>query len=346
MIGGIAALALSAAAYGVDAKIYKLTAASSHPPIVPWVAVIKNYVVPQSNARLKEIGSPDSIQWTQAYAGALYNFNNTLEGVQDGLTDIGWVGTLWEPVKMPLHNVTFYAPFTSATVHQLVDIQEEMETTIPAMKKEWDKHNQVYLGAQAADTYHIVSTFPINSMADLKGKKFMAPGAVAGWLRGTGAIGINGGLPVYYNNMKTGVADGAIIITTGMLPFKLHEAAPYITLVDLGGPISGALTMNKDTWNKLPAHMKILFRDLGRDYARIQSDIVAQKEKLFLEIMAKQGAKISTFPASERKKWADNLPDLAGDWVKANGAAGKQVLSGYMEGVRKRGGKMLRDWDK
>ena len=199
VIGGIAALALSTATSGVDAKIYKLTAASSHPPIVPWVAVIKNYVVPQSNARLKEIGSPDSIQWTQAYAGALYNFNNTLEGVQDGLTDIGWVGTLWEPVKMPLHNVTFYAPFTSATVHQLVDIQEEMETTIPAMKKEWDKHNQVYLGAQAVDTYHIVSTFPINSMADLKGKKFMAPGAVAGWLRGTGAIGINGGLPISFS---------------------------------------------------------------------------------------------------------------------------------------------------
>jgi TRAP-type C4-dicarboxylate transport system substrate-binding protein len=346
VIGGIAALALSATTSGVDAKIYKLTAASSHPPIVPWVAVIKNHVVPQSNARLKEIGSPDSIQWTQAYAGALYNFNNTLEGVQDGLTDIGWVGTLWEPVKMPLHNVTFYAPFTSATVHQLVAIQEEMETTIPAMKKEWDKHNQVYLGAQAADTYHIVSTFPINSMADLKGKKFMAPGAVAGWLRGTGAIGINGGLPVYYNNMKTGVADGAIIITTGMLPFKLHEAAPYITLVDLGGPISGALTMNKDTWKKLPAHMKILFRDLGRDYARMQSDIIAQKEQLFLKIMAKQGAKISTFPASERKKWADSLPDLAGDWVKANGAAGKQVLSAYMEGVRKRGGTVTRDWDK
>ena len=63
-----------------------------------------------------------------------------------------------------------------------------------------------------------LGTFDCNlkTMADLKGKKFMAPGAVANWLKGTGAIGINGGLPVYYNNMKTGVADGAIIITTGM----------------------------------------------------------------------------------------------------------------------------------
>jgi hypothetical protein len=92
--------------------------------------------------------------------------------------------------------------------------------------------------------------------------------------------------------------------------------------------------------------MKILFRDLGRDYARMQSDIIAQKEALFLKIMAKQGAKISEFPASERKKWVNGLPDLAGDWAKANGAAGKQVLSAFMDGVRKRGGKPTRDWDK
>ena len=28
---------------------------------------------------------------------------------QNGLADLGWVGTLWEPIKMPLMNVSFYA---------------------------------------------------------------------------------------------------------------------------------------------------------------------------------------------------------------------------------------------
>ena len=64
-------------------------------------------MVPESNRILKEMGAPDTIEWTQAYAGTLYNFKNTLEGVGDGLADIGWVGTLWEPVKMPLMNVTY-----------------------------------------------------------------------------------------------------------------------------------------------------------------------------------------------------------------------------------------------
>ena len=346
---GIAAGIVSLGASGAGAKEWKMTAGSSHPPIIPWVQVIRDHVVPESNRMLKEMGISDSIKWTEAYAGALYNFKNTLEGVGDGLADIGWVGTLWEPAKMPLQNVTFYAPFATGNVNHLIEIQEEMHQNIPAMAAAWHKNNTAFLGAQVADTYHIMTKFPVRSLEDLRGKKLYAPGPAANWLKGTGATAVNGGLPIYYNGIKTGVADGCILITTGMLPFKLHEVAPYITKVDLGGPMSGALAMNLDTWKSLPPHMKVMFRFLGREYARKQTDIVAAKVRLFLSIMAKQGATISEFPAEERQKWVTALPDLAGDWVKRNEAKGlpaKAVLSAFMDGVRKRGGKPARNWDK
>ena len=130
---GIAAGMVAFGAASVQAKEWKLTAGSSHPPIIPWVQVIRDHVVPESNRMLKEMGASDTIKWTQAYAGALYNFKNTLEGVGDGLADVGWVGTLWEPAKMPLQNVTFYAPFVTGNVHHLVEIQEELHQKIPAM---------------------------------------------------------------------------------------------------------------------------------------------------------------------------------------------------------------------
>ena len=346
------AIAATVAVVGLTpatAKVYKLTAGSSHPPIVPWVATIKTYVVPESMKRVAAMGKGDSIQWTEAYAGALYNFKNTLEGIEKGLADIGWVGTLWEPVKMPLMNVTFYAPFATGDVKALTEVGEELHVKVPAMNTAWDKYNQVYLGVQVADTYNVVSKFPLKSMADLKGKKLYTPGAVANWLKGTGSVGINGGLPVYYNGIKTGVADGGIVITTGMLPFKLHEVGKYVTVVDMGGPISGALTMNKDTWNSLPAYMQDIFTKLGKEYAQVQSGIVAKNAEKFLGLMAKQGAVVSTLPAAERRKWAQGMPNVAGEWVKANEAKGvpaAQVLRAFMGGIRARGGKPARDWDK
>jgi TRAP-type C4-dicarboxylate transport system substrate-binding protein len=350
-------LVLSAAAAGValslgttaaSAKIYKLTAGSSHPPIIPWVAVIKNHVVPQSAARTAAMGKGDSIQWTEAYAGSLYNFKNTLEGVQNGLADVGWVGTLWEPIKMPLMNVSFYAPFVTGDLQTLNSIGQQLHKDVPAMHKAWDKYNQVYLGIQVADTYNLFTKFPVKTVADLKGKKMYGPDALAGWLQGTGAVAVNGGLPTYYNGVKTGVAEGGITITTGMFPFKLHEVGKYITVVDLGGPISGAITMNKDTWNSLPAYMQDIFKKLGTEYSAMQSKIVGQKAGLFKKLMAKQGAIVTTLPDAERRKWANAMPNIAKEWVDAQEAKGvpaRQVMKTFMSSARAAGAKPLRSWD-
>jgi TRAP-type C4-dicarboxylate transport system substrate-binding protein len=331
----------------VVARDYKMTIGSSHPPVLPWTIPLQKLVVPESNKRLQAKGLPDKIQWTEAYAGSLYDFNNTLEGVGDGLADLGWVGSLWEPAKQPLQNVAYYSPFVTGDFRALVEVQNRLMDKVPAFAAEWTKHNTVFLGAQVADTYHLVTKFPVTKFEDIKGKKLIAPGAIASRVHGTGAIPVDAGLPLFYNMLQTGVADGAVILITGVLPFKLHEVAPYITKVDLGAVFSGALAMNKRTWDGLPPHMQELFRELGRDYAKMCADLVAEREAGAWAALAKNpNVKISELPAAERAKWAKALPDVAGDWARRNGDAGKQVLKIFMEEARKHGAKPLRDWDR
>jgi TRAP-type C4-dicarboxylate transport system substrate-binding protein len=338
---------LAAASLAVQARDYKMTIGSSHPPVLPWTIPLQKLVVPESNKRLQAKGLPDKIQWTEAYAGALYDFNNTLEGVGDGLADIGWVGSLWEPAKQPLQNVAYYFPFVSGDVHLMTRLQERLMERVPAFAAEWTKHNTVFLGAQAADTYHLVTKFPVNSLEDLKGRKLLAPGAIAARVQGIGVTPVDAGLPVFYNMLQTGVADGAVILITGVLPFKLHEVAPYITKVDLGAVFSGALAMNKRTFDNLPPHMKDLFRELGRDYAKMCADLVAEREAATWAALAKMpNVKVSELPSAERAKWAAALPDIAGEWTRRNGEAGRQVLKIFMEEARKQGAKPLRAWDK
>ena len=339
---------VSTMSLAATAKEFRLTASSSHPPVVPWVKTIQDFVVPESVKRAEKLGH--KIIWTEAYAGALYNFKNTLEGIGDGLGDVGWVGTLWEPNKLPLQNVTFATPFVTDSTKIAADVANDMHASIDAMREALLKHNNVYLGPQTIDDYVIISKKPLKTLDDLKGLKLYAPGASARWLNGTGAEGVNGGLPVYYNGIKTGVADGAIVPGTGIVPFKLHEVAPHVTTVGLGGGITGALTMNKNTYSKLPKELQDMFQQLGKEYGELVAKRVAGfKKKSFEVLLPKGGATVSALPVEEQKKWAASIPDLAGEWVKSNEAKGlpaKQVLSAYMEGVRKRGVTPLRDWDK
>jgi len=198
------------------------------------------------------------------------------------------------------------------------------------------------------DSYQLMTKKPITKLEDVRGLKLLAPGAIAALTSNTGAIPVDGGLPVFYNIMKTGVADGAIIITTGMVPFKLHEVAPYITKFDFGAVISGALGMNMDSWNGLPKDVQEVFLGLGKDYGLAQTKMVMAFEKASLtKILPEGGAIISTATPAMRQRWANVMKDVAGDWARdleKKGVPAKALLAKFMSEVKKRGGKPLRDW--
>ena len=113
LAAGAIALTASFAVAQQKTETIRLTIGSSHPPVIPWVAAMKNTVVANTNKELEEKGSKYRVEWNEAYGGVLFNFENTIEAVEQGITDFGWVGTLWEPAKMPLHNIGFALPFVT-----------------------------------------------------------------------------------------------------------------------------------------------------------------------------------------------------------------------------------------
>ncbi len=332
-----------------DDHTIKLTIGSSHATSLAWVGVMHTLVVPETNKRLAAMGSPYHVRWTEAYGGSLYKYENTLEAVEIGLTDMGWVGTLWELSKMPLQNVTYYVPFATDDYHMIYKIANELNTTLPAMRDAWTAQNQKFLGASALDTYHLMTNFPVHSVADLRGHKILAPGPSAAWLEGTGAVAVDGGLTTYYTQIQTGVADGVLTILTGAAPYRIHEVAPYITLVGLGGQVTGALTINLDTWNRLPPDVQRVIEQLGPEYSEAVADELTKRYETGLKRMQQEGAIVTELPLEEKRKWLAAMPDIATRWAEATekrGIPAGDVLRAYMSAVRSHGGRPLRDWDK
>jgi TRAP-type C4-dicarboxylate transport system substrate-binding protein len=345
----LCALALPGARAADDSRTIHLTIASSHSTSLAWIGTMHALVVPETNKRLEARGSPYRIRWTEAYGGSLYKYENTLEAIEIGLTDMGWVGTLWELSKMPLQNITYYVPFSSDDYYAIYDVFNELHRTMPAMRDAWTQQNQKFLGANALDSYQLMTNFPVDSVDDLRGRKILAPGPAAAWLEGTGAVAVDGGLTTYYTQIQTGVADGVLTILTGAPAYRIHEVAPYITLVGLGGQVSGSMSINLDTWNRLPADVQQVLEELGPEYSRGVADDLKRRYEAGLERMRSDGAMISTLPVEERQKWLAAMPNIAMEWAEATEARGfpaRDVLRAYLDGIRARGGKPLRDWDK
>lgn len=352
IVSGVAACLLAVACWPPAAsgtETIRLTIASSHTTGLPWVGVMHTLVVPETNRRLEAAGSAYRIRWTEAYGGSLYKYSNTLAAVEIGLTDIGWVGTLWELSKMPLQNVTYYAPFVTDDLQMIFEIFNELHETMPELRDAWTAQNQRFLGGSVVDTYHLMTNFPVRSVDDLRGRKILAPGPSAAWLEGTGAVAVDGGLTTYYTQIQTGVADGVLTILTGAAPYRIHEVAPYITLVGLGAQLTGGMAINLDTWARLPEEVQSVLAELGTRYSEAVAEQVLARYDSALASMVADGASVHELSTEQKMKWLNAMPDIAGHWAAATerrGPPATKVLRAYMEAVRERGGQPLRDWDK
>ncbi|MDP1687079.1 C4-dicarboxylate TRAP transporter substrate-binding protein [Hydrogenophaga sp.] len=348
--------ALTAAGLGTAhaQQTFKLTIASSHPTTLPWVGLMSSLFVPEVNKRVAALNKGYKIEWREAYGGQLYKANATLSSVEQGVTDIGWVFHNLEAAKMPLSQFGTVTPFTTDDVRIILDIANEMNDNVPALKREWERNNMVFLGATGVDTYHLFSKVPLATYADLKGRKISAPGSIGQWLKGSGAVPVDGSLTSYYTDIQTGVSEGTISIATGILPNKIYEVAPYITTVNIGALYIGGMAMNKDSFEKMPPEVQKILRDVGKVYSKALGDTLMKRYEGALKTMAEVGAnqavpvRVTAMSGGEREKWVRTMPNLAADWVKANAARGpaKDIVKTYMDALRKRGVKPARDWDK
>ncbi|HMB72988.1 MAG TPA: C4-dicarboxylate ABC transporter substrate-binding protein, partial [Gammaproteobacteria bacterium] len=127
-----------------------------------------------------------------------------------------------------------------------------------------------------------------------------------------------------------------------------HEVAPYITLVGLGGQLTGGMSINLDTWNSLPQDIRNVLDQLGEEYSVGVADELGVRYERGLQSMQAEGATVTELPYDEKLKWLDGLPNIARRWAEATEARGipaLEVLGIYMDAVRARGGTPLRDWD-
>lgn len=330
-----------------------LTVASSHPTVIPWVGMIKTHFMAETDRILAEGGNYE-INWQEAFGGTLYKANATLTSVEEGVTDIGWVFSFLEAAKLPLSQVSTHTPFATANAPVQLETMADLLETNDAFRNEWEQHNLKVLGLTATDSYDVYTKKPINGLADLNGMKLSAPGVLGSWLRGTGANAVDGALPTFYTDIQTGVSDGVLSLALGVLPTKIYEVAPYIKRVNIGVAFSGAVAINRDSWDALPEEVQNAMIAAGKFYTEAHGQDLMDRHEFALNKMLEVGASqtppvtMTLMSDADRQAWVDGLPDLAGEWADAAEARklpARVFLKAYMDGLRARGEKPTRNWD-
>jgi len=188
----------------------------------------------------------------------------------------------------------------------------------------------------------------VNTVDDVNGHKIAAPGPSANWLKGTGGVPVASNLNEYYNGIKTGVFEGTLTFMTAASAIKVYEVAPYINMVNFGSQFAGGLSINKDIFESFPQEVKNVFTEVGHAYTKKLAEAQTARASKAIAMMQKGGAKLINMSDEERTRWAEKLPNVPMAWVKSmesKGLPGKAMLKGFLDGLRTRGVKLVRNWD-
>lgn len=326
-----------------------LTAIDGYPPKSLWVKQFIEFYIPEIDRRLAKTGNY-KINWNQAWGGQIAKKKHVLEALQKGLGDIGVVTTVFHADKVPLQMIAYATPFVTTDPVLVARTVDALVAKFPAYKEAWKKYNQVYLTNLAVlDSYQLVGRQPIRTLADLKGTKVAGAGMNLRYLQGLGAAGVGGSLVTYYNKLKTGVIDSAMIWAEAAITFKLVEVAPHMLKADIGTVNSKAITMNADSWAKLPKEVQTAIAEAAIDYRDHMGKVAMEIAESSYKKFTAAGGTIVVMPAAERESWAKTMPNVATDWaagLEKKGIPGNDILRTYMDAMRAGNQPIIRQWDK
>lgn len=232
--------------------------------------------------------------WSSSLLGAL----DTLEGVGDGVADIGLIIPSYMPQKLPIGAWLFGlgAALSGSTVHDVAAggaAALETVLTLDPLTQEYARHNVKILQATATPAYNLLCNTPISSLEDAKGKRARAIGAV--WSDTVTALGMT---PVSiswgeaYEGLQRGVFDCMVInpnqYADGLV---LKDVAPDYVPVTLAQLQASTWVINKDVWDDFPpelqdfitqANIKAAY-DIWNGYLQIEAkagDLIAAGDQL------------------------------------------------------------------
>ena len=122
--------------------------------------------------------------------------------------------------------------------------------------------------------------------------KIGAAGPNLPWLDYAGASKVQTNLNEVYNALQSGVFDGVVIFPAPYLGFKFGEVAKYYTTMGWGSVLAYPMTVNNDTWAKLPDDVKKIIMEEVEVYETAVEDEGVAKYVSALENLKKQGVTV------------------------------------------------------
>lgn len=309
-----------------------------------YIDSLDNFFKPEVAKRVSE-NTNYEIQWTDAY-GTVVGISETVTGTQDGLVDLCVITTSPVSGQLPYHQYSIYLPFCTGdnTLLQKVSDQLYEEFYDELVGSFETQYNQKLLAKMVLDSYEIFSSEPIETFADLNGKKIGGSGRNLLWLENTGAVAVQSNMTDGYTSLQTGLISGQFAAPHWAVKANYQDICKYATDIGLDSTMGELLTVNLDTWNSLPAEVQDIILEVSEELEDYHLEYTNECRAKAYEAFEAAGGTIVTMSEEEKAAWLAALPNIP-DTAPELGSTGLKILERYVELLKENGVEIPRDWE-
>lgn len=215
--------------------------------------------------------SNGTITVTPYWQASLVAPNNSYSETVAGVTDMETVAPGFETDHFILENALTYLYCGQLNCADQIAVAHELWEQCPDWQSEFEGVEVLGFGS-AGSSFHILSTTPIKSLADLKGMDIRV---MEQWafdlMRDLGANPIKMPLSEMYEGLQKGVIDGVLLCKSHYLSENLTDYVSYITDLRITPAPCVWHYINADAYNKLSDNQKDILKTTA---AKCETDLI------------------------------------------------------------------------
>lgn len=240
----------------------------------------------------------------KVFGGELLNLSEIPGGLRDGIVAVGAVVTAYKPAEYTEMNLIGDLSML-ATVGDVSDVpaaamsgavMEYVLFNCPECLEQFKAQNQVFLASASTSPYILLCREPVETLADMAGKKFRSGAANFGrWAEHVGGVKVSLTGNEIYDALSQGVVDCAMLSVTTLIEARHIDVTKALLFGVPGGVYAGLAenATNRDVWLSLTDDERAV---MVRASAQLAADIVMHQRDVEIEateLATSQGLRIA-----------------------------------------------------
>lgn len=274
------------------------------------------------------------------WGGALFSEKAAVQSIRDNVADLGSVIAVYFPREMVAYGIADL-PVQNPDPWVGMRATHELMRSNPQIQKNLADQNLVYIGTYTTSAVQIgCKGAPVNSVADIRGKKVRGVGAYGKVFRDLGANAVDMSVYEAYQGLESGLIDCTQTYSYLVEALKFDEVFDNFTFLNWGQIGGLGIMMNKDAFDALTPDQQAAILKAGDGLADEFGRIIGDANDASIRVLRDKGTPVAEFSAQDRSQLVTAGQTYIDEWVARAGESGLNgaaLLAQYTDLIAKYG---------